>query len=78
MSLQKAIIPAAGHGTRMRPFTSVVPKELLPVGSKPAIHWAVEEAAAAGLTHIAVVVSRAKPLIEGVRNGVISSEVRNA
>lgn len=63
MTLRKAIIPAAGHGTRMRPFTAVVPKELLPVGSKPAIHWAVEEAAAAGLVEIAVVVSRAKPLI---------------
>ncbi|MDH3254304.1 MAG: sugar phosphate nucleotidyltransferase, partial [Acidobacteriota bacterium] len=35
MSVIKAIIPAAGHGTRMLPVTRMVPKELLPVGSKP-------------------------------------------
>jgi UTP--glucose-1-phosphate uridylyltransferase len=63
MTLDKAIIPAAGHGTRMLPVTQVVPKELLPVGSKPAIHWAIEEAAAAGLREIAIVVSPTKPLI---------------
>jgi UTP--glucose-1-phosphate uridylyltransferase len=63
MTLDKAIIPAAGHGTRMLPVTRVVPKELLPVGSKPAIHWAIEEAAAAGLREIAIVVSPTKPLI---------------
>ena len=47
----------------MLPVTRVVPKELLPVGSKPAIHWAIEEAAAAGIREIAIVVSRQKPLI---------------
>ena len=62
-SLVKGIIPAAGHGTRMLPVTRAVPKELLPVGSKPAIHWAVEEAAAAGIRDIAVVVSPDKPLV---------------
>lgn len=76
MTLDKAIIPAAGHGTRMRPFTFVVPKELLPVGSKPAIHWAVEEAAAAGIRKIAVVVSRTKPLIaEYLDSGGLADEL---
>jgi UTP--glucose-1-phosphate uridylyltransferase len=64
MTLDKAIIPAAGHGTRMLPVTRTVPKELLPVGSKPAIHWAAEEAAAAGIREIAIVVSPTKPLIQ--------------
>jgi UTP--glucose-1-phosphate uridylyltransferase len=59
----KAIIPAAGHGTRMLPVTLAVPKELLPVGSTPALHRAIEEAASAGLGRIAVVVSPSKPLI---------------
>ena len=76
MSLDKAIIPAAGHGTRMLPVTRAVPKELLPVGSKPAIHWAVEEAAAAGLREIAVVVSAAKPLIRSyLESGGLASEL---
>ena len=46
----KALIPAAGHGTRFLPVTRVVPKEMLPVGSKPAIQLIVEEALAAGVT----------------------------
>jgi UTP--glucose-1-phosphate uridylyltransferase len=76
VSLDKAIIPAAGFGTRMLPVTRTVPKELLPVGSKPAIHWAVEEAAAAGLYNIAVVVSRTKPLIaEYLESGNLAGEL---
>jgi UTP--glucose-1-phosphate uridylyltransferase len=63
MMPDKAVIPAAGHGTRMLPVTLAVPKELLPVGSTPAIQWAIEEVAAAGIRRIAVVVSPTKPLI---------------
>ncbi len=62
-AVRKAVIPAAGHGTRMHPVSKTVPKELLPIGSKPAVHWVVEEAAAAGLTEIAVVLSPAKRLL---------------
>lgn len=47
----------------MEPVSRTVPKELLPIGSKPAIHWVIEEAASAGLTEIAVVLSPAKGLI---------------
>lgn len=63
MALRKALIPAAGRGTRMRPVTWAVPKELLPVGTKPAIHRVVEEAAAAGLDRIGVVLGPGKELI---------------
>lgn len=63
MQLRKALIPAAGRGTRMRPVTWAVPKELLPVGTRPAIHRVVEEAAAAGLDRIGVVIGPGKELI---------------
>ena len=63
MRITKAVIPAAGRGTRMQPFTHVVPKELAPLGSKPGLHYVVEEALVAGLTEIAVVVSPEKALI---------------
>ena len=48
----KALIPAAGHGTRFLPVTRVVPKEMLPVGAKPAIQLIVEEALAAGADEV--------------------------
>ena len=63
MRLRKALIPAAGKGTRMRPVTRVVPKELLPLGARPALHWVVEEAAAAGVEEIAIVLAPGKELI---------------
>lgn len=63
MELRKALIPAAGRGTRMRPVTLTVPKELLPVGTRPAIHRVVEEAAAAGLEEVGVVVGPGKELV---------------
>ncbi len=60
----KAIIPAAGHGTRFAPFTKLIPKEMLPIGSRPAIDLIVREAAAAGADEIIIITSREKPLIE--------------
>ena len=60
----KAIIPAAGHGTRFSPYTKLVPKELLPIDSRPAIDLIVREAAEAGADEIVIVTSREKPLIE--------------
>jgi len=47
--IKKAVIPAAGFGTRMLPATKALPKEMLPVAAKPMIQYAVEEAAAAGI-----------------------------
>ena len=57
----KAIIPAAGFGTRFFPASKVVPKELLPVGPRPAIQWIAEEAVAAGADEVVIVTSPGKP-----------------
>lgn len=59
----KAIIPAAGLGTRFLPATKSVPKELLPLGTKPAIQWVVEEALSAGAGEAVVVTSPRKPAL---------------
>lgn len=56
MSVEVAVIPAAGRGTRMRPATRVVPKALITVVDRPAIQYAVEEAARAGAREAVVVV----------------------
>ena len=61
--VKKAVLPAAGFGTRMLPVTKVVPKELLPVAARPVIHHVVEEAVAAGITDILIIVSRGKEAI---------------
>jgi UTP--glucose-1-phosphate uridylyltransferase len=61
--VRRAVIPAAGRGTRMLPFTLAVPKELAPLGSKPAIHWVLDEAAAAGLEEAILVTSPGKELL---------------
>ena len=58
-----AIIPAAGKGTRFLPLTRAVPKEMLPIGAKPAIHCIVEEAIAAGADDIVVIISEEKEII---------------
>ena len=59
----KAVIPAAGHGTRFLPVTKVVPKEMLPIGSRPALELIVEEAKSAGADEIVMVISKGKELI---------------
>ena len=59
-----AIIPVAGFGTRMLPLSKAVPKELLPLGNRPAIHYVVEEAIAAGIKHIVLVSHAQKSAIE--------------
>ena len=58
-----AIIPAAGKGTRFLPVTRVVPKEMLPIGAKPAIHCIVEEAIEAGADDIVIIISEEKEII---------------
>ena len=59
-----AVIPVAGFGTRMLPLSKSVPKELLPLGDRPAIHYVVEEAIAAGIKHIVLVGHAQKSAIE--------------
>nr|WP_304212997.1 UTP--glucose-1-phosphate uridylyltransferase [Fredinandcohnia onubensis] len=61
--IKKAIIPAAGFGTRGLPMTKVLPKEMLPIGGRPAIDYIVEEAVKAGIEQILMIVSRTKNLI---------------
>lgn len=64
-----AIIPAAGKGTRFLPVTRVVPKEMLPIGAKPAIHCIVDEAIAAGADDLVVVISGEKEIIRRYFDG---------
>jgi UTP--glucose-1-phosphate uridylyltransferase len=64
MRVTKAVIPAAGLGTRFLPATKASPKEMLPVVDKPAIQYVVEEAARAGLTDVIIVNGRGKNAIE--------------
>ena len=64
MKVRKAIIPAAGLGTRLLPATKAQPKEMLPIVDKPAIQYIVEEAAASGIEDIIIVTGRNKKAIE--------------
>ena len=64
MRVRKAVIPAAGLGTRFLPTSKSVPKELLPILDKPMIQYGVEEAVAAGIEHIVVVTSPGKEILE--------------
>ncbi len=63
-SVRKAVITAAGLGTRFLPATKAQPKEMLPVVDKPAIQYVVEEAVAAGIDDILIITSRSKRSIE--------------
>jgi UTP--glucose-1-phosphate uridylyltransferase len=62
--ITKAVIPAAGLGTRFLPATKAMPKEMLPVVDKPAIQYVVEEAVAAGLTDVLMITGRNKNALE--------------
>ena len=64
MKIKKAIIPAAGLGTRVLPASKAVPKEMLNIVDKPAIQYIVEEAAAAGIEDILIITNRGKGVIE--------------
>ncbi len=62
--IRKAVIPAAGLGTRMLPASKGVPKEMYPIVDRPAIQFLIEEAAKSGITDILVITSRGKEAIE--------------
>jgi UTP--glucose-1-phosphate uridylyltransferase len=74
-----AVIPVAGFGTRMLPLSKAVPKELLPLGNRPAIHYVVEEAIAAGIKHIVLVGHAQKSAIENYFdiNAELDSQLRD-
>src|SRR6056297_229998 len=64
MKIKKAVIPAAGWGTRLLPATKAQPKEMLPIVDKPSIQYIVEEAVAAGIEDILIITSKDKQSIE--------------
>lgn len=72
----KAVIPAAGLGTRFLPATKAMPKEMLPVVDKPAIQYVVEEAADAGIDDILIIIGRNKNAISNHFDSVPELEVR--
>ena len=77
-NITHAVIPVAGFGTRMLPLSKAIPKELLPLGNRPAIHYVVEEAIAAGIKHIVLVSHSQKCAIENYFdiNAELDSQLR--
>jgi UTP--glucose-1-phosphate uridylyltransferase len=62
--IKKCLFPAAGYGTRFLPATKAVPKEMLPVLTKPLLQYGIEEALSAGITNMAIITGRGKRAIE--------------
>jgi UTP--glucose-1-phosphate uridylyltransferase len=62
--IRKAVIPAAGFGTRMLPVTKELPKEMMPICNKPIIQYAVEEAAASGIEEVILITRAEKSILE--------------
>ncbi len=64
MKIKKAVIPAAGLGTRFLPATKAIPKEMLPIVDKPTIQYIVEEVIASGIEDLLIITGRNKGSIE--------------
>src|SRR6187431_219735 len=62
--VRKAVIPAAGFGTRFLPIAKALPKEMLPIVDKPVIQYVVEEAVDSGISQIVVITSQSKRAME--------------
>lgn len=77
-AIKKAVIPAAGLGTRFLPITKALPKEMLPVVDKPVIQYVMEEAIAAGIEDILIITGKGKSAIENhfdkssIKNGLLN------
>lgn len=80
MKIRKAVIPAAGLGTRFLPATKAQPKEMLPIVDKPTIQYIVEEAVAAGIEEILIIIGRNKKSIEDHfdKSVELEEELRNS
>lgn len=76
--ITKAVIPAAGLGTRFLPATKAMPKEMLPVVDKPVIQFVVEEAVRAGLNHVLMITGRNKNTLENHFDRVVELESKLA
>ena len=66
MSIDTAVIPCGGLGTRLQPITRWLAKEMLPVGLKPVLYWTLDEAAGAGLLRAIIITNPYKPMLEAV------------
>lgn len=75
-NIHKAVIPAAGLGTRFLPVTKSMPKEMLPIIDKPVIHYVVEEAVASGIDDIIIITGRGKRAIEDYFDAAPELEMR--
>ena len=62
--IRKAVIPAAGFGTRFLPATKAIPKEMLPIVDTPTLQYVVEEAVKSGITEILIIIGKNKKCIE--------------
>src|SRR5919106_2450098 len=78
MNVRKAVIPAAGLGTRFLPATKALPKEMLPIVDKPVIQYVVEEAVASGVTQVVVITSQSKRSMEDHFDANVELESRLA
>lgn len=74
--VKKAVIPAAGLGTRVLPATKSIPKEMLPIVDKPAIHYIVEEAVRSGIEEILIITNRGKSPLEDYFDHAVELEER--
>ncbi len=74
--VRKAVLPAAGFGTRFLPFTKAVPKEMIPLVDKPVIQYVIEEAVVAGIREILIITSAGKSAIQEHFNPVPDLEAR--
>jgi UTP--glucose-1-phosphate uridylyltransferase len=74
--VKKAVIPAAGLGTRVLPISKAMPKEMIPIVDKPAIQYIVEEAVASGIEDILIITNRGKGIIEDHFDHVTELEQR--
>jgi len=64
--LDTAVIPCGGLGSRLHPITRWLPKEILPIGLRPILHWVLDEAAEAGILRVIIVTNPHKPILETV------------
>ena len=76
MKVRKAIIPAAGLGTRFLPATKAQPKEMLPIVDKPTIQYIIEEAVESGIEEILIITGRNKKSIKLLENHEFRSKIK--
>jgi len=74
--IKKCLFPAAGYGTRFLPVTKAVPKEMLPILTKPLLQYGVEEVLSSGITNMAIVTGRGKRAIEDHFDNALELEIQ--